>query len=226
VAIFAASVLVGPLLGVYGQTYQTGADPWSLFAAWALLIAPWVIAARFTTLWVLAIALVDVALVLYWLQVRSPDSSGLGALPVVAAVHALAVCTWEWQRRRALPWLTESWAPRLLVAAGMGLLLVPATLLLAASRGSGGAGPLALVVLFSAAAAGLWYYQTVRSDPFMLTSVAGTGFVLITVLIGRLLILELHLGLAGPLLMAIVVIAEVTLSVAWLRRIVRGGAES
>ena len=48
VALFAAAVLVGPLLGVYGQTYQTGADPWGLFAFWALLILPWVVAARFT----------------------------------------------------------------------------------------------------------------------------------------------------------------------------------
>src|SRR5689334_7721007 len=37
VAIFAAAVLVGPLLAVFGQTYQTGADPWGLFAVWALL---------------------------------------------------------------------------------------------------------------------------------------------------------------------------------------------
>ena len=65
VALFAAAVLVGPLLGVYGQTYQTGADPWGLFWFWALLILPWVVVAHFTALWILTIALFDTALVLY-----------------------------------------------------------------------------------------------------------------------------------------------------------------
>src|SRR5918999_490511 len=37
IALTAAAVLVGPLLAVYGQTYQTGADPYGLFLTWALL---------------------------------------------------------------------------------------------------------------------------------------------------------------------------------------------
>jgi uncharacterized membrane protein len=69
VALFAAAVLVGPLLGVFGQTYQTGADPWGLFAVWALLILPWVLAAAFTPLWILEVALCDLALGLWWAQV-------------------------------------------------------------------------------------------------------------------------------------------------------------
>ncbi|HYC52144.1 MAG TPA: DUF2157 domain-containing protein, partial [Gemmatimonadaceae bacterium] len=37
-ALFGAAVLVGPLLAVYGQTYQTGADPYGLFLVWAALV--------------------------------------------------------------------------------------------------------------------------------------------------------------------------------------------
>ena len=44
--LIAASVLVGVLLAVIGQVYHTGADAYSLFAAWTLLILPWTLASR------------------------------------------------------------------------------------------------------------------------------------------------------------------------------------
>lgn len=39
-ALLFAAVLVGPLLAVYGQAYQTGADPHELFLGWSALIPP------------------------------------------------------------------------------------------------------------------------------------------------------------------------------------------
>ena len=36
-ALLVAAILLGVLLALFGQTYQTGADPWQLFALWALL---------------------------------------------------------------------------------------------------------------------------------------------------------------------------------------------
>jgi uncharacterized membrane-anchored protein len=42
---------IGALLALFGQTYQTGADPWQLFALWAALALPWVIAARHDAVW-------------------------------------------------------------------------------------------------------------------------------------------------------------------------------
>ncbi|MBV1911339.1 MAG: DUF2157 domain-containing protein, partial [Kangiellaceae bacterium] len=42
-ALLAMSLLTGALLALVGQTYQTGADPWQLFASWAFLILPWTI---------------------------------------------------------------------------------------------------------------------------------------------------------------------------------------
>ncbi len=51
IAIVVAALLIGPLLVVYGQRYQTGADPYELFLAWALLATPWAIAARSSLLW-------------------------------------------------------------------------------------------------------------------------------------------------------------------------------
>ncbi|MBI5485606.1 MAG: zinc-ribbon domain-containing protein, partial [Deltaproteobacteria bacterium] len=40
-ALLVATLLVGALLALVGQTYQTGADPWELFATWAIFVLPW-----------------------------------------------------------------------------------------------------------------------------------------------------------------------------------------
>ena len=42
---------VGGLLALFGQTYQSGADPWQLFALWAALTLPWALAARHDAVW-------------------------------------------------------------------------------------------------------------------------------------------------------------------------------
>ena len=65
-ALLVAAILLGVLLALFGQTYQTGADTWELFATWAALITPWVIVGRFAGLWMLWLALLNVAIVLYF----------------------------------------------------------------------------------------------------------------------------------------------------------------
>ena len=46
-----ALLAIGALFAYFGQTYQTGADPWQLFAVWALLALPLCLAARSDVLW-------------------------------------------------------------------------------------------------------------------------------------------------------------------------------
>lgn len=46
-----AHLAVGGLLAQIGQTYQTGADPWSLFAIWAGMTLAFALAARSDALW-------------------------------------------------------------------------------------------------------------------------------------------------------------------------------
>lgn len=46
-----AMLLIGGLFAYFGQTYQTGADPWQLFAVWAVLALPLCLAARSDVLW-------------------------------------------------------------------------------------------------------------------------------------------------------------------------------
>jgi len=64
--LLAACVLVGGLLALVGQTYQTGADPWQLFAVWALVILPLAWIAGFDALWLLVVGLVNLSLGLFF----------------------------------------------------------------------------------------------------------------------------------------------------------------
>jgi hypothetical protein len=181
-----------------------------------------VIAGRFTPLWILTIALIDVALMLFWWQVLEVRrSSWMGVFPAMAAVHALLVCAWEWQRTRPVAWLDEVWGPRAIVATGFTALLIPSTVAIVAGREAGEAGAVSLALLLATAAAALWYYRQRRRDLFVLTAVAGSAFVIVSVGVGRVLFRELSLGINGPLLMAMVVIGEIALAVAWLRRTLR-----
>ena len=49
--LLACGLLAGPLLAVFGQAYQTGADPWELFRAWSLFLIPLALVGRRTGLW-------------------------------------------------------------------------------------------------------------------------------------------------------------------------------
>ena len=71
VALLVASIFLGVLLALYGQTYQSGADPWQLFFNWALLMLPWAIIGRFPAIWILWITLLNLSIVLYSMTFRS-----------------------------------------------------------------------------------------------------------------------------------------------------------
>lgn len=59
-----AFVAVGGLFAFFGMTYQTGADPWQLFALWAVLTLPLALAVRNDVLWApwVLVAMVGISL--------------------------------------------------------------------------------------------------------------------------------------------------------------------
>lgn len=122
-ALLAASLLVGALLALVGQIYQTGADPFELFTAWALAILPWVILGRFPVLWILWLALVNLAVTLYFgafhgfFGIVFARQTLLWAL---LALNAAALAVWELSAVKIV-WLRERWAPRLIATAAGGL---------------------------------------------------------------------------------------------------------
>lgn len=63
----------GALLAYFGQTYQTGADPWQLFALWAALTLPLCLAVRSDVLWA-PWALVGMSAVSLWVHAHTGHS--------------------------------------------------------------------------------------------------------------------------------------------------------
>lgn len=109
-ALVISAILLGVLLAVYGQTYQTGADPWQLFFSWTLMIIPWALCAKSTVLWLLVILLANTCASLYAEQALR--SAGLWPNVLLLATTLLL---WEAAIRR-YSWLNATWAPRIIAA--------------------------------------------------------------------------------------------------------------
>jgi len=77
-----ALLAIGGLFAYFGQTYQTGADPWQLFAVWAVLALPLCLVARSDVLWTPWMLVLATAATL-WMQAQAGhrwriDSADLG----------------------------------------------------------------------------------------------------------------------------------------------------
>lgn len=113
-ALFAAALLVGALLALVGQTYQTGADPWELFAVWAAMILPWSLIARLPALWLLVLVLANLATVLYFQAFHSLFDVVFGPqrqIWMLFAMNTAALAAWE------LLGHSERWAARIVASA-------------------------------------------------------------------------------------------------------------
>jgi len=90
-ALFLACVVTGGLLALLGQTYQTGADPWTLFGWWALLAVPWMLVARSWFVIVLWLVVLNTAIILLLgtqLLLSPQRYTPMGYAWVVAAINA------------------------------------------------------------------------------------------------------------------------------------------
>ncbi|MYM76092.1 DUF2157 domain-containing protein [Duganella sp. FT134W] len=83
-----AFITCGGLLAHFGQTYQTGADPWELFAVWALLTVPLCLGVRHDVLWT---AWAVVALTATWLAYRAVPGLGFFEASLSSWVPAVAL---------------------------------------------------------------------------------------------------------------------------------------
>ncbi len=112
--LLAASILVGVLLAVYGQVYQTGADAYELFRGWAILIAGWVLVSDFAALWIVWIALLNICGIQYWAQAGYANPfhgivDGEWVWMMLAALNAAALILREAGLRWNRIWLSGTW---------------------------------------------------------------------------------------------------------------------
>ncbi|PVY76255.1 putative membrane protein DUF2157 [Tamilnaduibacter salinus] len=212
-----ACLLVGALLALFGQTYQTGADPWQLFALWAAVIIPWVAVARNAGLWLFWVGLLNLSVGLYY-------ESGGGWLfgdwgRIIAAqwaqflLNVAVLVLWEgglMVTRRGARW------PTCVVAVFAG---VPATWLavmgvLSLDQGWDGIVAWALWMTLC-----LVFYRWVRLDRFMLAGFCLSGIVVITTAFGRWVLQDTASG--GFLVLALFVLIAGAGSATWLKALNR-----
>lgn len=106
----AAAFLVGVFLAVFGQIYQTGADAYQLFVAWAIFIAGWTIVGRNAPLWALWLVVANVGLSLWFTQeLRWNDPLMRWSPIVVVAFNLPFLLTGEALRRNGGEWLAAPW---------------------------------------------------------------------------------------------------------------------
>lgn len=219
ISLFAATICLGVVLALYGQTYQTGADPWQLFCNWALLMLPWAIIGRFAALWIVWIALLNVSIVLYyqtfegmfWLMLI-PET---GILWLTFLFNTLVLTAWEFLTKTR-HWSAERWAVRLL-ATGSG---VPLTGLMLHAIFNGRDA-----ILLPGSPWALWLalmylvYRKVIPDLFMLAGVCLSGIIVIVSFLGEKMLQD-----ASPvsfLFLALLVVSMGAGAAIWLKNVHR-----
>ena len=219
--LVAAALLVGALLALFGQTYQTGADPWQLFFIWALMISPWVFISRLPVMWLLILALLNISALLYFKTFGGALEVIL--LPVLATkngflwsvfiLNIVALAIWESVSEK-FPWMDSRWAPRTIaVAAGVPVTWLALAHITDAERGS----IVAMTVWLLWAACIYAYYRWRRQDLFMLAGlVLSAAAILITYLAEPLF---KYAGSAAFLFVAILIVGASSAGTLWLRRV-------
>lgn len=217
-ALFVASVGLGILLALFGQTYQTGADPWELFFNWALLILPWTLLARFPALWMLWLGLLNLSVILYFQTFRNTISllfpSDITLMWILFFLNTSALVSWELLAKK-LTWLNASWATRIIVvAAGVaatwlafyGIFEREANLIMH------------LVAWLAFMVALLGYYRYQQPDLFMLAGACLSAIAVVVALMIDKLFSTSDDG-SSLLLIALVIIGLSATAAVWLRKV-------
>jgi uncharacterized membrane protein len=217
-ALLGAALLTGALLALIGQTYQTGADIWELFAAWTLLMLPFALLARSSAAWGLWLAVANLALLRAlservfaglltgWLEWSGP-------LLVIAALNLLVLLAFELR------------GSMLLVAPRRHIARLAATIMLAVLAGGAIVGwwerdlaPVTAAYTLTATGAG-WYYLARRRDLLILAAATFSAIAVLTSALIR--VLPAEAGFVVMNLIAIFVIAASAIAGSWIVKLHR-----
>lgn len=216
IALGVAGLLVGALLAVYGQIYQTGADSYQLFLTWALLIAGWVLISKFTPLWLVWVLLFDLCLAFYWMQIVGEINGTLYLWMFV--INGGAILTWEAAHAGGVDWLKDRWTPRLLALPTFATLVAPTMMLIFSSTRERSPDPVLFwmfVLFIGASALVLYVYSQKTLDLFMLTVCAFSLIITFNAWVLEVLKFETF----ELFFLSALFIGQAALVVAWLRRV-------
>ena len=216
VSLLVATILVGVLLALYGQTYQTGADPWQLFFNWALLVLPWVLIGRFSTLWVVWLVLINVSIVLYqqifrnvlWMVIDNE----VDMLFLMFTFNAVTLIVWELVANR-VSWMAERWPARLIAVVSGTCITILAIYSIFDHKVNYG-----LVWLVSMAGL-LYFYLKVLADLFMIAGFCISGITVTVLFMSKHMLDNANGG--AFLVLAMLTICMGAGSAIWLRNLHR-----
>ncbi len=211
------SLLAGALLALTGQIYQTGADTYELFGWWALLILPWVLVGRFSPLWLVWLALLNLT-AFFWFRIGLETQLLFWGL---FGINSFALIAWEAAHRAGLAWLRDSWPPRL-IAIGSGFFATALAVWAILDTHDRLAAADALAY-FAWLGAFYGWYRHVRLDLFMLAGGLLSLIVTVTILLGDSLLDSGSEPLAF-LFIGLVVIVMAAGGAIWLRSLGREAA--
>lgn len=216
VTLLAVSLFVGALLALIGQTYQTGADTFELFAAWAVLILPWAVVGRFAALWIVWFALLNIAIIFYYSTIGglfgwvfAPDLM----LWVLFVLNTIALAVWE---LFALARAQERWAIRLVATASGGLITTLAIFGVLGLHGNNGLGLAAWGVYYLAV---YMLYRHIVLDVYVLAGGVLSVIIVATTFLGETLLKSSNAP-GALLLIGLVVIGLSGAGGWWLKQVV------
>jgi uncharacterized membrane protein len=216
-SITVAAIFVGVLLALFGQTYQTGADPWQLFFIWACLILPWTMTARFSGLWLISIILINVAFILY-----IDAHNGLFFLHYVQdiilwglfAINFVSLIVWQLASVKC-QWLQDGFSTRFIAVTVAILITILA--IISVSEGnmlSNLAVPMWAIYM----GLGYWVYRVKSVELFMLAIGCLSGIMLIATLFINLLFNGSEI-ISAFLLLALIIVGLGACSAWWLNSV-------
>lgn len=200
--------LVGPLFGVLGQIYQTGANAYDLFFAWTLFIVIWALVVDFSPLWLLFVGLLNVSISLYAEQVAGNWDFSFTCMLLFAVNGLAAVLTYlvlHWKIRAPYP----SWLTKVFVLAAAGCATVACFNAVLDGDGFGGLYALIIAVVY-----GLTRWYAIKHK--MLFHLVVMTFSLIA--IGTSVIMQIDDGSGGFFLATLWVVLMTTGSLFYLNR--------
>ena len=216
-AMITSCLLVGALLALFGQTYQTGADTWQLFASWLVIITPWVVVARFIPAWVLWLALSNISIVLYlntfsanhFLLFSFSDSDSWALF----LLNTGALCMWQFLSA-SHAWMQRKWMLHLLgTTSGIIITYIVWSSLLDSSSDIA----IPMLVWVASLASVYYFYRRRNLDLFMLAG-GCLSLVLVTVTFVAQSIRGID-DLAYFLILTVVVIGSGLIAAVWLKNV-------
>jgi len=219
VSLVLATLFLGATMALFGQTYQTGADPWQLFFNWSLLMLPWAYISKFPAMWIIWVVLINLTIVLY----NQVFGGTFGAffnsdeltMWLIFCFNSLVLVVWEILSKYR-PWLDVRWSVRLLALAS-GVTLTSLTLNAIFKDNTD--LMIAAVVWFSWMGANFYLYQKVKADLFMLTGGCISGIIVISSFVFNSFT---KIDVGELFIMSLLVIILGTISSLWLKRLNMG----